>query len=312
MDDDAPVLVDVPDLVRRRARSHGPAGNRWLATLPTVVEELVDRWQLSLGGPLRGGTSSYVTTATDARGKPCVLKVAMVTSDADRGAFARSVLVHRLADGRGCARVLADDQQRCSMLLEPLGPNLHALGHPTSAVLRTVVDTLSVFWRPAPTGTGLPTGAQKAMWLAEAITSNWHQFDQPCDRRVIERAVDHCHERAAAHDDASALLLHGDAHGWNTLTTGDGHKLVDPEGLVGEAAVDLAVPMREYNEPLLAGDTARLVHRRAEYLAARAGVDPTGVWHWGFIERVSTGLEGIRHLGREVGLPYLTVAERCL
>jgi hypothetical protein len=47
-----------------------------------------------------------------------------------------------------------------------------------------------------------------------------------------------------------------------TLTTGtrsmpvEAHSsFVDPEGLRSERAHDLSVPMREYNQPLLAGDT---------------------------------------------------------
>ena len=106
--------------------------------------------------------------------------------------------------------------------------------------------------------------------------------------------------------------MHGDAHGWNTVEAGDGlFKFVDPEGLRSDRAHDLSVPMREYNEPLLAGDTKRLVHDRAELLASWCEVDPEAVLQWGFIERVSTGLANVRDFGDQ-GLAYLEVARRCL
>ena len=70
--------------------------------------------------------------------------------------------------------------------------------------------------------------------------------------------------------------------------------------------------MREYNEPLLAGDTRRLVRERAELLAARAEVDPEPVWQWGFIERVSTGLANLRDFEGDAGAAFLEVAARCL
>ena len=88
-------------------------------------------------------------------------------------------------------------------------------------------------------------------------------------------------------------------------------KFVDPEGVRSERAHDLAVPMREYNEPLLRGDTARLVHERAEHLAAICEIDPEPVWRWGYIERVSTGLANLRHLDDGAGEQFLEVAKRC-
>jgi streptomycin 6-kinase len=109
------------------------------------------------------------------------------------------------------------------------------------------------------------------------------------------------------------VLVHGDAHGWNTLEAGGGSfKFVDPEGVWSEPAHDLGVPMREYNLPLLAGDTMRLARGRAELLASWCEVDPEPVWQWGFIERVSTGLANVREFEGDEGMAFLEVAARCL
>ena len=70
--------------------------------------------------------------------------------------------------------------------------------------------------------------------------------------------------------------------------------------------------MREYNRPLLEGDTKRLVWERAETLAGLCDVDPDPVWQWGFIERVSTGLANVRELEGGDGALFLEVATRCL
>ena len=118
---------------------------------------------------------------------------------------------------------------------------------------------------------------------------------------------------ASAFDPTSAVLVHGDAHGWNTLDAGAGRcKLVDPEGVWSEPAHDLAVPIREYNEPLLGGDTSRLVRERAEQLArwCDVDVDAEAVWQWGFIERVSTGLVNLRDFDNDDGHAFLEVAAR--
>jgi streptomycin 6-kinase len=310
--------LDVPALVRQRALANGPAARRWLTDLPETVRALADRWELRLGEPYGGGTSGYVVAATEGSGRECVLKIAMPldTDHADMGddasPFDRSVLVHTLAGGQGCAELFAHDAPTQAMLLERLGPNLDELALPLPSLLGAVAATLRKFWRPVGDDVVLPTGADKAEWLARYITTTWSELGRPCDRAVIDRALALCDRRAAAFDPSRAVLVHGDAHGWNTVAAGGSFKFVDPEGLRSEPEHDLAVVMREYNEPLLAGDTAVLVRARAELLASRCAADPDAIEEWGFVERVSTGLACVRDFDHDGGLAFLEVARRCL
>jgi len=300
--------MHVPDLVERRALANGEAGRRWLADLPERVRAIADRWQLVVGNVFSGGTAGLVVAVTDGEGCPAVLKVPMLLDGADHDAFARAVIVHRLAGGNGCAALLASDDE--ALLLERLGPNVHDLDLTLVDVLGAVTSALSNLWRPVPPHVALPTGADQAAWLATSITRTWDVLEHPCPRPLVDRAVRLCDDLAEGFDPATAVLVHGDAHGWNTVSDGPGWKLVDPEGLRSSREHDLAVLLREYNEVLLAGDTARLVRDRAEWLASRCDADSLLVWKWGFVERVSTGLAGWRHLGPDVGRPFLTVAER--
>jgi streptomycin 6-kinase len=304
--------VVVPQLVRERALAAGDVGRRWLRELREVVAELQQRWDLELGAVYRGGTAGYVVAARDRSGRDVVLKVAMPLDDEEVAGFARSVAVHLLADGRGCARLLAHDDTRSAMLLERLGPNLDELGLPLDDLLEVVATTLRSFWRPVDRRVSLPTGADKATWLAALIVATWQQLGRPCPRTVIDRAVGYCDERAAAFDWERAVLVHGDAHGWNTVSSGDGsYKFVDPEGVWSEPEQDLGVPMREYNVPLLAGDTSRLVRERAASLASWCDVDAEAVWQWGYIERVSTGLLCLRDFADDAEAEtFLEVASR--
>lgn len=308
---------ELPAPVLARAQSSGDAGQRWLDDLPHVVDAIVERWGLTLGAMRDGGTASYVVDAVDRDGRSCVLKVPMALDEDDHVAFTHSVIAHELVAGEGCAELHAHDPHAPAMLVERLGPNLHdpAGARPLDEVLEAVAATLRMFWRPVPDDVDLPTGATKAAWLARFISSSWDQLDRPCERAVIDRAVELCASRARAYDPSTAVLVHGDAHGWNLLTVPGvegGYKFVDPEGLRSEPAHDLAVPMREYNEPLLAGDTAALVRARAEQLASRCDVDPDAVWEWGYVERVSTGLAALADLGSDEGHGFLEVARRCL
>ena len=277
------------------------------------MDGLADRWGLEVGDTLRGGTAAVVAAATDRAGRACVLKVAMPSLFGDEDSFRRTVVTHTLAAGRGCAELLNHDETTRALLLERLGPNLDDLGMSVPRILEAIVATLPSFWRPVPSDCELPTSAEGAAWLASFIARLWDELSRPCVRSVIDRAIAYCDERASAFDASHAVLVHGDAHGWNTLDAGGGaFKFVDPEGLRGDRAHDLSVAMREYNQPLLAGDTARLVHERADWLAARGDVDPEAVWQWGFIERVSTGLTNVRDFDGPEGAAFLEVAYRCL
>lgn len=308
-----PTPLEVPELVCQRARANGLAGQQWLDGLPDVVAALVDRWGLELGASFRGGTASFVAAATDQSGRACVLKVAMPAEIDGIDAFRRSVLVHQLAGGRGCAVLFEHDESIPAMLLERLGPNLDDLRMELPQLLETIAATLRSFWRPVAEDCVLPTGPEKARGLASYITTSWDQLGHPCGREVIDRALAYCDERSSAFDPSQAVLVHGDAHGWNTLDAGRGlFKFVDPEGLRSEPAHDLSVPMREYNRPLLAGETMRLVRERAELLASLCEVDPEPVWQWGFVERVSTGFANLREFEGDEGMEFLEVATRCL
>ena len=101
---------------------------------------------------------------------------------------------------------------------------------------------------------------------------------------MLADAIACAERRAAAHDDARAVLCHGDLHELNALQADDGtFKLIDPEGVVAEPEYDLGVLMR--NAP---GEDD--LHERADWLAAATGCDRTAIWEWGTAERVLSGL----------------------
>lgn len=245
--------LEVPELVRQRAMAHGVTGRRWLNDLPVVVDTLAEQWGLEIGDSFRGGTAAFVIAATDGSDRACVLKVAMPNQIDPAESFSRSVLVHQLAAGRGCAELLCHDVSIPAMLLERLGPNLDDLRMPVPQIPETVTTTLRSFWQPLDEDCDLPSGAEKAMWLADYIKTSWDELGQPCRRDVVNRAVAYCDERAAAYDSSQAMLIHGDAHSWNTLDAGRGtFKFVDPEGLRSEGRMISAFRCASTTIPYLA------------------------------------------------------------
>lgn len=284
----------LPDVVRRKADLLG--ASTWAEELPDLVDHLASAWSFTVTGVYDEGTEALVLAVVRHDGTPAVLKAVLPRDDLSAE---HEALVLRLAAGGSCAELLRWDPDHGVLLLERLGPSMASLGLPPDERLRILADTVRQVWRPA-VGHGLVTGAEKAAWLIEAVTTRWEELDRPCHERAIDHAVRCARRRVAAHDDEHAVLCHGDVHQWNALQAGGGFKLVDPDGLLAEREYDLGVLVREDPEEIRRDDP----HERSRWLAARCDADEAAIWEWGAVERVSTGLLltaiGLEPVGREL------------
>lgn len=294
-------MIELPEVVRNRAVSEGHAG--WVDDLPDIVSGLERDWSIEVGRAYEEGTEAFVADAVFADGSSAILKVLVPRRGGGVDDHEASVL--RLADGDGCPTLYREDAARGALLMERLGPSMFALALPYEQRLPTLCDAAAKIWRPAPDA-GLPTTAAKAAWLIDFVSAKWHAVGQPCAEQTIEHAVTCGQRRLAAGQPEQPLLLHGDVHQWNALQADDGFKLVDPDGLIGDAEYDLGVILREDPDEPLAADPQATAH----WMAERYDLDATAIWEWSVIERVSTGLVateiGLQPVGREL----LALADR--
>jgi streptomycin 6-kinase len=292
------VLV-VPQTVRRKAELAGAGA--WVDDLAALIGDVERDWSITVGRAFANATEAFVAEAVTTAGEAAVLKL-VVPREGDPAAAEITAL--RLADGDGCARLLRSDASRGALLLERLGRPMSELRLPLRRRHELLCDLATRIWRPAP-DSGLPTGAQKGRWLCEFIVATWEALDRPVPERTVAHALACAERRIAAHDDARAMLVHGDVHQWNALQFGSGFALVDPDGLLAEPEYDLAIIMREDPlELLLNGPRAR-----AAWLADRTGRDIRAIWEWGVVERVSTGLLAVSVGLQPVGDQMLHAAD---
>ena len=293
-------MIRVPAVVQAKARHAG--ADRWLRELDAVVASLALEWGLVVGDVFEDASEALVCAVTQADGTPAVLKVLVPRT---ASALENEAIALRVADGHGCARLLRYDAARDALLLERLGRSLSKVGLPTTRRHEVLVAAATQMWRPAA-GCGLPTGAEKAVWLSDVIPGLWADLGEPCSERAVTHALACAGRRVRAHDDERSVLVHGDVHQWNALESGDGFKLVDPDGLLAEAEYDLGVIMREDPRELSLDDP----HERSRWLAARTQLDETAIWEWGVVERVSTGLLCLRVGLAAHGIELLAIADR--
>lgn len=107
------------------------------------------------------------------------------------------------------------------------------------------------------------------------------------------------------------MLVHGDAHGNNTLqdlSEENAFKLVDPDGIFYEKAYDLGVLMREWTEEYHEAPLRKGLER-CRYLHMLTCVPAQAVWEWGYLQTVSTAFVLLQIGQEKQGRAMLDVAE---
>ena len=276
--------IELPDLVLKRLAGLGRAGSEWQEQLPAIVDDLSRRFEVEFGRVLHGGTESLVLEANRDT-ESCVMKVGVPGAALEREAAA-----YRLVDGRGYARLIGEALDHNAILLERLGARLAEQGFSVDEQVDWVCRALSAAWIPVRDDPVFQPAKEKAEWLRNYIRA--HRALGDLKDEAIERAFRFLDDRERADDPSTAVLIHGDGHAHNLLASAvGGYRYVDPDGMAGEPALDLAIPMREWPEDLLTtGDPVAAGHRRLERIAAATGVAAEAIWRWGYIECVSTSV----------------------
>src|SRR5450759_2551407 len=152
--------VVLPPVVREKAAQLGDAGAAWLSRLPDLIDDLEQRWSITIGEPLHGGTASYVARTRTVDGRDAVVKLSVPDP-----AFTRQIRTLAAARGRGYVRLLAHDEENYALLLEALGSPLNHLGLSPEAQIDTLCDMLP------QAGPAL----NKARSLAEGVARRWKE-----------------------------------------------------------------------------------------------------------------------------------------
>jgi streptomycin 6-kinase len=278
--------VTISDSLLNTTRDErGDEGLAWLQRVPAIVGECAERWSLDVGWPFDNLSYNYVAQALRADGIPVVLKVCFIEPE-----FFTAAEALRIFDGRASVRLLECDPERGAMLLEHVEP-----GRPVTALGDDVAETVAAatvmrrLWRPAP-----PAGHQFPLasdWLAAASdpkTLVAAKTQNPWIEGVLARA------RELAAERAEALLLHGDLHHDNILSSErEGWLAIDPKGVVGEPAWEIS-PFLMNNLPPDADESRHVVRRRADQLCDELSLDRERVYAWSAVRSLQSAFWSLR------------------
>lgn len=204
------------------AAREGAAGRRWITQLPTLVDRLLEDWDIGLDGPVRHGYVALVIPVRRRDRSSAVLKVSWV----DEGTRQEGAALTWWA-GHGAVALLDADPTRGALLLEGLDPDRSLEQIPEEDALTVAGSILRRLHSAAAPPTGFSSTADLAHRWSTDLPQRWRQLGRPGHRDVVAAAIDTCRDLAA--DPGRPHLLHGDFHYANVLTGPRGWMAIDPK-----------------------------------------------------------------------------------
>ncbi|CAL9532650.1 aminoglycoside phosphotransferase family protein [Streptomyces sp. enrichment culture] len=227
------VVIDIPaELAEAQEMYNGAAGKAFIAALPDLAADFLDRWGLRLDGPSMNGVSALVLPVVRADGVRAVLKLQLLDEESEGEPVAL-----RAWDGDGAVRLLDHDPATGTMLLERLDENrmLAHLADTREAVL--VIARLLAHLTSFPAPPGLRRLGDITARMLERTPRALDRIPDPEARRIVADCAAAVREVA---DEPGDRLLHWDLHDENVLAAERADWLaIDPKPLAGDPGFEL-------------------------------------------------------------------------
>jgi streptomycin 6-kinase len=253
-------------------------GRNWLSHLPSLIDHAVQQWDLHDIQQIDNLSVNYVAFARRG-GDEVVLKIGVINHE-----FISEMTALRIFDGDGAVRMLEADMDNYIFLMERVRPGT-MLVELKDDERRTHIacDVMTHLWRPAPEGPLI----QLSEWF-EGLKGLRVRFDGgtgPFPEQLVARVESLLPELFA--DPNPPVLLHGDFHHFNILSSERGWLAIDPKGVIGPAGYEVGpLLMNPSGDFLERPDPVRLTERRLAILSERLGMPRDHLRDWGICHSV--------------------------
>lgn len=265
----------------------GEPGAQWLARLPGIADELLERWGCVPDGQVMHGGVGIIVPVRRRAGGAAVLKVSFPHPENvyEPDAFTAWA-------GRGAVRLHERDDERFAMLLERAQSCTLAEvqdGDEAAAVAGRICRRLAV---PAPPG--LPRLSGQASPWEDELHADAAELTDALPRRTVDAAVATVRDLGRIQPD---VMIHGDLHATNILRASrEPWLVVDPKGFVGDPAYDAGMAIKWRPLQFLApGDLRNALHRLLAIFAEAAELDRESARRWAQLQAVRSAFWGRRH-----------------
>ncbi|MBE8472121.1 aminoglycoside phosphotransferase family protein [Streptomyces justiciae] len=263
-----------PSLVASYDSAFGAEGRAWIAGLPALAAELLERWELRRDGAVGAGEASLVLPVLREDGTRAVLKLQL-----PREETAAALIGLRTWNGVGTVRLLDHDPDSSGMLLERLDAARTLTSVEDDDVAMGILAELQARLVSVPAPPGLRSLGDIATEMLERVPQAVTALADPAERQLLRGWAAAVAELVGEPGDR---MLHWDLHYDNVLAA---HRepwlAIDPEPLAGDPGFDLwpALDSR-WDDVVTKGDAPRVVQRRFDLLTEALGLDRARATGW--------------------------------
>jgi streptomycin 6-kinase len=275
----SPPGLDLSSIFIKNITTSFPSGAIWLDQLPGLLDQAAQRWGLTLGDPFLL-SYNYVCAAERNDGSPAVLKVGVPNKE-----LTSEINTLRVYNGQGACRLLEADAEKGMLLVERLQPGtmLASLENDDQAT-EIAADVMQAIQRPVPDQDGF---LSLRGWFDELknVRTLFGGGTGPFPEKTFETAEGLIHDLFA--EDRPQVLLHGDFHHYNILSSCRGWLVIDPKGVAGQAEYEVGpLLFNPYHVKLEETEAVLRTQRRIAILSERLGFERERLRAWAICHSV--------------------------
>jgi len=278
----------------------GEAGKQFLAGLPAAIADASQRWGLTNVQPVP--TLSFNFVAFAERGAEQVaLKMGVPDPE-----LKSELATLRLFNGEGACRLIDCDEEKYWMLLERLKPGVMLLTLEDDEVATHIAaEVMQRIWKPlesasllaetqkqvSPRRHGDASGLQSFIRLSDwfdglkRLRATFDGGTGPFNEKLVQRVERSVGDFLA--ENHKPVLMHGDFHHFNILSSERGWLVIDPKGVIGPAGYEVGpFLINPWGDFLRRLDHRRLTQRRIAILHEHLGFERERIREWGLAHSI--------------------------
>jgi streptomycin 6-kinase len=301
-----------PEFISNIQNTFREDGYAFLEALPDSIDEASAKWGLTDVQPAPTLSYNFVAFAKAHRGlggggegKDVVLKMGVPNHE-----FLSEMEALRLFDGDGACKLIDYEEEKYWMLLERLKPGVMlATLEDDEEATHIAAEVMKKIWRPMES-VDLPPIQQHTLMSTRADglhkfirLTDWfdglerlrQMFDGgtgPLNEKIVRRA-----ERSVSDfflENHNPVLMHGDFHHYNILSSERGWLIIDPKGVLGPAGYEVGpLLINPWGELINRVEIQQLTKRRIEILREHLGFERERIREWGLAHAVLSAWWGI-------------------
>jgi len=294
-----------PEFISTVQNTYREDGHAFLKALPHLIAEASARWGLTDVQPASTLSYNFVAFATSiappiiggSAQRDVVLKMGVPNRE-----IQSEIAALKLFNGDGACKLLEYDEERCWMLLERLHPGvmLSTLDDDEKAT-HIAAEVMKRIWVPLDSADAqhLVSPPDKFIQLTDWFFGGFERMQKrfnggtgPLNEKLVERVESSVKDFFA--ENHHPVLMHGDFHHFNILSSERGWLVIDPKGVIGPAGYEVGPFMINPWGDISDGDRLKVqIKKRIDILHEHLVFERERIREWSLAHAILSAWWGI-------------------